>query len=207
MTPRIPSPEEVTAAMPVNGGSGWSKERFASWGVSWPPTRGWRRRLREQYEAMNEPRLRRDGAHALARADRSTQPPECLTSFQANDARPLPKLREGTYRVRLVSFEPHSHTTRDGARAPSYSFGLPLFEVRFECAGGYALAWLTRSSGRRQDGTLSRFAELCQAVGRPTDRRAPTQPEELLGRELVIVVEAGPNGGARRAVEFLSVPV
>jgi hypothetical protein len=38
--------EEIEAARTPNGG--WTKEQLAKWGVSWPPPKGWKRKLIEQ---------------------------------------------------------------------------------------------------------------------------------------------------------------
>jgi hypothetical protein len=45
-----PSPEQVEAARTPAGG--WTRAQLAEWGVSWPPPKGWRRRLLAEYEAQ-----------------------------------------------------------------------------------------------------------------------------------------------------------
>lgn len=35
--------EEIEAAKTANGG--WTREQLEKWGVSWPPTKGWKQRL------------------------------------------------------------------------------------------------------------------------------------------------------------------
>ncbi|EEW57127.1 hypothetical protein SCH4B_4384 [Ruegeria sp. TrichCH4B] len=44
----IPSPDEVEKAKTQSGG--WKRETLQNWGVSWPPPKGWRARLKEQWE-------------------------------------------------------------------------------------------------------------------------------------------------------------
>jgi hypothetical protein len=51
-TYHLPSPEEVYQAQTVNGG--WTRDTLARWGVPWPPPKGWRRRLREDFLAEQE---------------------------------------------------------------------------------------------------------------------------------------------------------
>lgn len=46
-----PSPDDVQRAMTKNGG--WTRATLATWGVPWPPPRGWRRRLAAQWEWEN----------------------------------------------------------------------------------------------------------------------------------------------------------
>lgn len=48
---RIPSPDEVMAAQTVNGG--WLKKDLASWGIPWPPPRGWKQRLEREWMNLN----------------------------------------------------------------------------------------------------------------------------------------------------------
>lgn len=58
----IPSPSEIESAKTPAGG--WTRATLATWGVSWPPRRGWRAMLEEEYER-----------HSLGRADeRAIQP-------------------------------------------------------------------------------------------------------------------------------------
>jgi hypothetical protein len=42
----VPTPEEIEAARTPNGG--WTRETLASWGVPWPPPKGWRKDLAER---------------------------------------------------------------------------------------------------------------------------------------------------------------
>lgn len=44
---RKPTKEEIEAARTPNGG--WTKETLKSWGVSWPPKKGWREKLEATY--------------------------------------------------------------------------------------------------------------------------------------------------------------
>jgi len=44
--PRTPTPVEIEAAKTPAGG--WTKATLASWGVPWPPPKGWRRELEER---------------------------------------------------------------------------------------------------------------------------------------------------------------
>lgn len=46
----IPSPDEVAAAQ--SGVGGWNRETLATWGVSWPPPKGWRQELDEAWRAQ-----------------------------------------------------------------------------------------------------------------------------------------------------------
>lgn len=46
---KTPSPNEVAAAMTAKGG--WTKAKLAEWGVPWPPPKGWRAKLTEQWIA------------------------------------------------------------------------------------------------------------------------------------------------------------
>lgn len=48
---RIPSPDEVMAAQTENGG--WLKKDLASWGIPWPPPKGWKQRLEREWRARN----------------------------------------------------------------------------------------------------------------------------------------------------------
>jgi hypothetical protein len=43
----LPSPEDIEAARTPAGG--WTKAQLERWGVPWPPPRGWRRYLVEQF--------------------------------------------------------------------------------------------------------------------------------------------------------------
>lgn len=45
-----PSPEQIEAARTPAGG--WTRTTLASWGVPWPPPKGWRDGLRRSYEAQ-----------------------------------------------------------------------------------------------------------------------------------------------------------
>jgi hypothetical protein len=42
--PVMPTEEEIEAARSPHGG--WTKEQMASWGVPWPPPKGWKKRLK-----------------------------------------------------------------------------------------------------------------------------------------------------------------
>ena len=44
---RLPSPEEINKSKTKNGG--WAKSTLASWGVSWPPPKGWKKQLTRAY--------------------------------------------------------------------------------------------------------------------------------------------------------------
>jgi len=48
---RAPSPQEIERKRTRAGG--WTKATLASWGVFWPPPRGWRRRLEAQWRREN----------------------------------------------------------------------------------------------------------------------------------------------------------
>ena len=48
-----PSPDEVAAARTPAGG--WTKAQLAAWGVPWPPPKGWRAELEEQWKALGRP--------------------------------------------------------------------------------------------------------------------------------------------------------
>ena len=43
-----PTLDEIMQAQTPNGG--WTKEVLAKWGVSWPPPKGWKKRLISQDE-------------------------------------------------------------------------------------------------------------------------------------------------------------
>jgi hypothetical protein len=45
---KTPSPDDVQAAMTPRGG--WTRAQLAVWGVAWPPPKGWRKLLREQWQ-------------------------------------------------------------------------------------------------------------------------------------------------------------
>ncbi|MCC3275282.1 MULTISPECIES: hypothetical protein [unclassified Arthrobacter] len=45
----MPTREEIDAARTPSGG--FTKQQLAEWGISWPPPRGWRRKLEEEVEA------------------------------------------------------------------------------------------------------------------------------------------------------------
>lgn len=51
--PSTPSPDEVAAARTPAGG--WTKAQLAAWGVPWPPPKGWRAELEEQWKALGRP--------------------------------------------------------------------------------------------------------------------------------------------------------
>jgi hypothetical protein len=46
----LPTEEEIEAAMTPAGG--WTKATLASWGVPWPPPKGWRKHFREVWELI-----------------------------------------------------------------------------------------------------------------------------------------------------------
>ena len=46
----VPSPDDVTAAM--SGHEAWTAKQLAEWGVEWPPPAGWRRQLRQKWQAQ-----------------------------------------------------------------------------------------------------------------------------------------------------------
>ncbi|WP_165869672.1 hypothetical protein [Streptomyces barkulensis] len=48
----IPSPDEVEAARTPAGG--WTRDQLAAWGVPWPPPKGWRQRLADQWHAAQQ---------------------------------------------------------------------------------------------------------------------------------------------------------
>lgn len=43
----LPSPEDIAAARTPAGG--WTRAQLDQWGVPWPPPKGWRRYLVEQF--------------------------------------------------------------------------------------------------------------------------------------------------------------
>ena len=46
-TLHLPSPKEIARAMTPAGG--WTKKQLAKWGVPWPPSKGWKRYLEEEW--------------------------------------------------------------------------------------------------------------------------------------------------------------
>lgn len=48
------SPEEIDAAMTPAGG--FTKATLETWGVPWPPPKGWRARLIAEWKAANDSR-------------------------------------------------------------------------------------------------------------------------------------------------------
>lgn len=48
----MPSPDEVEAARTLAGG--WTRDQLAAWGVPWPPPKGWRQRLADQWHAAQQ---------------------------------------------------------------------------------------------------------------------------------------------------------
>jgi hypothetical protein len=48
----IPSPDEVEAARTPAGG--WRRDQLAAWGVPWPPPKGWKQRLADQWHAAQQ---------------------------------------------------------------------------------------------------------------------------------------------------------
>jgi len=58
MNTHIPSPEEVIAkgtpcGPPGSGYYSWKRKTLEEWGVPWPPPKGWKSRLREQWLAQS----------------------------------------------------------------------------------------------------------------------------------------------------------
>ena len=49
----LPSPDDIVRAMTPAGA--WDKKTLASWGVPWPPPRGWRRELEQRWLATQSP--------------------------------------------------------------------------------------------------------------------------------------------------------
>ena len=47
-----PSPDEVQAGRSPRGG--FTRATLASWGVPWPPPKGWRKRLERDWKMYNE---------------------------------------------------------------------------------------------------------------------------------------------------------
>jgi hypothetical protein len=45
----IPSPEEIRNASTSRGGPGYTRKTLAAWGISWPPQKGWKQRLKRQW--------------------------------------------------------------------------------------------------------------------------------------------------------------
>ena len=46
-----PRPEEIEAAKTPNGG--WTRATLNSWGVAWPPKKGWKRELERNHQKGN----------------------------------------------------------------------------------------------------------------------------------------------------------
>jgi hypothetical protein len=44
----VPSPDDIEAAR--TEASGWTRPQLAEWGVPWPPPKGWKTRLIEQWK-------------------------------------------------------------------------------------------------------------------------------------------------------------
>ena len=42
----IPTEQEIMDARTAKGG--WTKETLKQWGISWPPPKGWKKRLLEE---------------------------------------------------------------------------------------------------------------------------------------------------------------
>jgi hypothetical protein len=51
-----PSLEEIMAAQTPAGG--WTKETLKSWGVSWPPPKGWKSRLIRDHQTLSEAKIK-----------------------------------------------------------------------------------------------------------------------------------------------------
>lgn len=51
----MPTKEEIENARTAKGG--WTREQLARWGVSWPPPKGWKKRLvNENYKRVPQPK-------------------------------------------------------------------------------------------------------------------------------------------------------
>lgn len=46
----VPSPQEVIDGLSAKGG--WTAKTLASWGIKWPPQKGWRRKLEAEYFSL-----------------------------------------------------------------------------------------------------------------------------------------------------------
>lgn len=57
----LPSPSDIVNAMTPAGA--WTAAQLAEWGVKWPPRRGWRAELEEEW------RVRHNGSRAGANAE------------------------------------------------------------------------------------------------------------------------------------------
>lgn len=71
-TPIRPTPDEIEAARSPFGG--WTAATLASWGVPWPPPKGWRRALEQAAIAA-----RRSGSEPKKRA-KTAAPPDIKTT-------------------------------------------------------------------------------------------------------------------------------
>lgn len=46
----VPSDEEIEACKTPAGG--WTRKQLAEWGVSWPPLKGWRKKLNDLHRYL-----------------------------------------------------------------------------------------------------------------------------------------------------------
>lgn len=49
-------PSAIEIELKRTPGGGWTRKQLAAWGVSWPPPKGWRKRLEREYELTWERR-------------------------------------------------------------------------------------------------------------------------------------------------------
>ncbi len=64
---KVITASEIEAARTENGG--WTRKTLESWGVTWPPQKGWRRRLEgatRASQAIGEPKAQSEGSRASA---------------------------------------------------------------------------------------------------------------------------------------------
>ncbi|MDH6107914.1 hypothetical protein P3T36_006373 [Kitasatospora sp. MAP12-15] len=47
-----PSPDEIEAVRTPAGG--WTRAQLAAWGVPWPPPKGWKKQLADQWQAEQD---------------------------------------------------------------------------------------------------------------------------------------------------------
>lgn len=80
-----PTAAEIQAAMTKNGA--WKKATLKSWGVPWPPPKGWKQRLLAQAPASaleDPPKPRRDGLAAFP-AERASSCSWCPNQIEIGD--------------------------------------------------------------------------------------------------------------------------
>lgn len=58
---KVPSPEEIEAAMTPNGG--WTRKQLAEWGIPWPPPKNWRERLEWRYKVAGSTSPQSESPH------------------------------------------------------------------------------------------------------------------------------------------------